>query len=90
MQILIVILNNAAVGIVTSFFLKYLNSILKTVASALELVFIAVLTWFFFGVAITWQTALSIGIVSLSIILYARNPVQNPPVIAPSKAFSQV
>lgn len=43
--VVIVILNNAAVGIVTSLFLKNLNSILKTFASALELVFIAILSW---------------------------------------------
>lgn len=43
--VVVVILNNAAVGIVTSLFLKNLNSILKTFASALELVFIAILSW---------------------------------------------
>ena len=40
-----IIANNAAIGIVTSFFLRHLNSILKTFASALELMFTAVLSW---------------------------------------------
>jgi hypothetical protein len=37
--------NNAALGIVVSLFLRKLNSILKTFASALELMFTAVLSW---------------------------------------------
>ncbi|XP_065214999.1 UDP-galactose transporter senju [Planococcus citri] len=82
LKVLLVILNNAAVGIVASFFLKYLNSILKTVASALELVFIAILTWIIFDVPIKSNAAVSIIVIILSIILYSKNPVQNP---APSE-----
>jgi hypothetical protein len=37
-----IILNNSLVGIVTSLFLKNLNSIVKAFASALELVFTAI------------------------------------------------
>ena len=43
--VLIIVLNNAAIGIATSLFLRSLNSILKTFASALELMFTAVLCW---------------------------------------------
>lgn len=77
-KVLLVILNNATVGIVTSFFLKYLNSILKTIAAALELVFITILSRIFFNIPITLETVVSISIVSFSILLYSRNPVQNP------------
>lgn len=47
---ILLILNNAALGIVVSLFLKRLNSILKTFASALELMFTAVLSWCAHGV----------------------------------------
>ncbi|XP_011315540.1 CMP-sialic acid transporter 1-like [Fopius arisanus] len=78
-KVLVIIANNAAVGIITSFFLKNLNSILKTFASALELVFTAVLCWLLFGIPIYLNTGLAIGMVSYAVILYAQNPVQNSP-----------
>lgn len=76
-KVLMIILNNAAVGIITSFFLKNLNSIVKTFASALELVFSAILCWLFFDIPIHLNTAIAIGIVSYAVILYSQNPVQN-------------
>lgn len=75
--ILAVILNNAAIGIVTSFFLAQLNSILKTFASALELMFTAVLCWMIFGIPIYLNTLLAICIVTLAIYLYSLQPVVN-------------
>jgi UDP-sugar transporter A1/2/3 len=71
------VLNNAAIGIVTSFFLAQLNSILKTFASALELLFTAVLCWILFGIPVHPNTALSIAIVSAAVWLYSKEPVQN-------------
>lgn len=76
-KVLIVMLNNALIGIVTSFFLKTLNSILKTFASALELVLTAVLSYVFFHIPIYLNTVLSIAIVMLATYLYSQNPVQN-------------
>lgn len=70
--------NNAAIGIVTSFFLRFLNSILKTFASALELVFIAILSWLIFDIPVRINTALSILVVITAVYLYAQNPVQSP------------
>lgn len=70
-------LNNAAIGIVTSFFLKTLNSILKTFASALELVLTAVLSYVFFSIPIYLNTVLAIVTVMFAIYLYSQNPVQN-------------
>ncbi|XP_018916806.1 UDP-galactose transporter senju isoform X2 [Bemisia tabaci] len=75
---LLVMVNNAAIGIVTSFFLRFLNSILKTFASALELVFIAILSWLIFDIPVRINTALSILVVITAVYLYAQNPVQSP------------
>ncbi|XP_054263155.1 UDP-galactose transporter senju-like isoform X1 [Macrosteles quadrilineatus] len=76
-KVFLVILNNAAIGIVTSFFLRSLNSILKTFASALELVFTAILTRILFGIPIYLNTVFAIMIVSLAVIMYSQNPVSN-------------
>ncbi|XP_023026531.1 UDP-galactose transporter senju [Leptinotarsa decemlineata] len=78
-KVLVVILNNAAIGIVTSFFLKTLNSILKTFASALELVLTAILSYLFFSIPIHLNTVLAIGTVMFAIYMYSQNPVQNSP-----------
>ncbi|RWS03283.1 UDP-galactose transporter-like protein [Dinothrombium tinctorium] len=77
--ILAVIVNNALCGIVTSIFLKNLNSILKTFASALELVFTAIFCWILFHIAIDMYTIVAIAIVSYATFLYSRNPVVNRP-----------
>lgn len=76
-SVICIMLNNAAIGIVVSLFLRSLNSILKTFASALELMFTAVLCWIIFGIAIDWFTVLAIVIVSSATFLYAQNPVVN-------------
>lgn len=74
---MVIVFNNAAIGIVTSLFLRSLNSILKTFASALELMFTAVLCWVIFGISIDVFTVVAIGIVSAATFLYANNPVVN-------------
>lgn len=76
-SVLIIAVNNALIGIVTSFFLKYMNSILKTFASAIELVFTAVLCRIIFAIPIHLNTVLSIGIVSIAVFIYSQNPVNN-------------
>lgn len=82
-------INNAAIGIVTSFFLRFLNSILKTFASALELVFIAILSWLFFDIPIRINTALSILVVVIAVYLYYENPVQSPIPTLPKSESSE-
>lgn len=77
-KVMLIMLNNAMIGIVTSLFLKSLNSILKAFASALELMFTGILSWIFFGIPLDILTVFSIGIVSLATWLYSQNPVQNP------------
>ena len=58
---LILIVNNTVLGIVTSLFLKKLNSILKAFASALELVITAVLSVPILGIPLTTTTVLALG-----------------------------
>lgn len=76
-EVLVIMINNAAIGIITSFFLKYMNSILKTFASALELMFTALLSYLLFSIPIYLNTALAIFVVSYAIYLYSLNPVVN-------------
>lgn len=76
-KVIIIMINNAAIGIITSFFLKYLNSILKTFASALELLFTAILCYLLFQIPVYLNTILSIAVVSFSIYLYSLCPVVN-------------
>jgi len=83
--VLLVILNNAAIGIVTSFFLAKLNSILKTFASALELMFTAILCFLIFGIPIHFNTIAAIFVVTLAIYIYSFEPVVNTKAISPTK-----
>lgn len=75
--VLLIAVNSCCIGIVTSFFLKYMNSILKTFASALELLFTAVLCWVLFSIPIYLNTMLAIAIVSISVYIYTLSPVVN-------------
>lgn len=78
-KVLAIIFNNAAIGITTALFLRQLNSILKTFASALEIMFTAILCWVIFGIPVDIFTFIAIAIVSYAVILYAQNPVDNTP-----------
>ncbi|KAJ3657392.1 hypothetical protein Zmor_009199 [Zophobas morio] len=89
-KVLLVMFNNAAIGIVTSFFLKTLNSILKTFASALELILTAVLSYLFFSIPIYLNTVLAIGTVMFAVYLYSQNPVSNPSKVRQSEQVALV
>lgn len=78
-KVIILMINNAGIGIITSLFLKHLNSILKTFASALELMFTAILSLIIFGIPIDIYTAVAILIVSGASFIYSQNPVVNKP-----------
>jgi len=75
--VLALILNNSVLGIITSLFLKKLNSILKAFASALELVFTALLSVPILGIPLTLHTVLALCLISLAVVMYAQNPVQS-------------
>jgi len=83
-KVLLIMFNNAAIGIVTSLFLKSLNSILKTFASALELLFTGILSWIIFNIPLDMSTIIAIFIVSIAIWLYSKNPVNNIQPVASS------
>lgn len=88
LDVMLIMMNNAAIGIVTSFFLKYMNSILKSFASALELIFTALLCRVLFAIPIHANTVLSIGVVSAAIYLYSQNPVRSTPPIDEAKKLT--
>jgi len=73
------IINNSIGGIVTSMFLKHLNSIAKVFANSFEMAFTAVLSWIFFDIPINAPTFLAIVIVSVAMYIYTANPVVNLP-----------
>ena len=74
--VIFIILNNSLVGIVTSLFLKNLNSILKAFASALELIFTAILSFLLLGIPLHWNTVLAVIVVSYAVVMYAQNPLK--------------
>jgi UDP-sugar transporter A1/2/3 len=76
-KVIIIILNNASIGIVTSLFLKSLNSIMKSFAGAIELMLTGILSWIIFSIPLDLNTIIAILFVSFSTWLYSRNPVQN-------------
>jgi hypothetical protein len=68
--VLIIVLNGALVGIVTSLILKFINVIVKAFASACEVLLTAVLASFFLGEALTGQDVIACGVVMWSIYVY--------------------
>lgn len=78
--VLIIIVNNAILGIVTSLFLKNLNSVIKSFAAALELVLTAVLSVPILGIPIHFYTVTALVVICSAVVLYANNPVKQTPV----------
>lgn len=76
--VILIIVNNAGAGITTSLFLKNLNSILKSFASAIEISFTAILSYLLLDIPIHFNTAIAVIIISYAIVVYAKNPVKNP------------
>lgn len=70
--VLSIIVIMSSVGLVTGFFLKHLDSVRKTIASALEVVITMVVSFFVFGVNIDATSLLSAAIVSSGVLLYSR------------------
>lgn len=78
-KVLAIVFNYLCFGIVTSIFLKMLNSIVKSFAIAIEMVLMPVLGHFLFGVPVSVSTVLSIVLVIIAVQIYSRNPVSNQP-----------
>lgn len=77
-KVIAILLNSTVHGIVTSLFLKNLNSIVKSFAIAIEMVLLPVVTNLLFGITVSFPTLLAIVLVILAIQIYSRNPVINP------------
>jgi len=75
--VLIIILNNAILGIITSLFLKNLNSVIKSFAAALELVLTAILSVPILGIPIHFYTVAALVIICSAVVLYAQNPLKS-------------
>ena len=62
----------STVGLVTGFFLKHLDSVLKAVASALEVILTMLASNFFFGIPLDAQGLVATCLVGGGVALYAR------------------
>ena len=58
-------------------YFQNLNSIMKAFASAIELVFTAILSFFLLGIPIYYNTVIAVAIVSYAVVLYAQNPLKS-------------
>lgn len=72
---MLIVINSAVYGVITSLLLHTLNSIMKVFATAIELVLIAILSWILLGYPITLPTVISVVIVSCSVVIYAKHPI---------------
>lgn len=67
-----IVVNAACLGVLTGFFLKHLSSVLKSIASAIELWTTAILSAIIFGYSIDASTVAGIAIVSIGIYIYSK------------------
>eukprot|EP01064_Diplonema_japonicum_P038972 TRINITY_DN9645_c0_g1_i3.p1 TRINITY_DN9645_c0_g1~~TRINITY_DN9645_c0_g1_i3.p1 ORF type:complete len:339 (+),score=68.30 TRINITY_DN9645_c0_g1_i3:47-1063(+) len=65
----------SCIGIATSLFLKHLDSVKKSIASALELFGDAALSWYFFAIPVTLPTLGSVFLCASGIVLYSQEPL---------------
>lgn len=75
-KVIMIISNNGAAGIVTSIFLKSMNSIMKTFASSVEIIFTAIFSLILLGDPISLMTVFSIFLILVSMWMYAKNPIK--------------
>jgi drug/metabolite transporter (DMT)-like permease len=74
--VLLIIINGAIIGIVTSLILKFINVIVKAFASACEVLLTAVLAALFLGESLTMQDVVACCIVMGSIYVYYTVPTE--------------
>ncbi|KNC84646.1 hypothetical protein SARC_03137 [Sphaeroforma arctica JP610] len=73
--VVLVCCNNAMIGIITSLFLKKLNSVVKVYASAIELIATAILSWMLFGYPIDGPTFIALILIVGASAIYSMNPI---------------
>jgi len=64
----------SSVGMVTGFFLKHLDSVLKAIAAACEVVFTTIASRVLFGTPLDAQACVATALVGWGVALYARPP----------------
>jgi len=72
--LLVIVINGAVIGIVTSLLLKFLNVIVKAFASACEVMLTAVAAWALLGTDLTLKDLLACSVVMYSIYMYYTVP----------------
>lgn len=77
-SVLVVMCIMTVAGMITGFFLKHLDSVLKSVAGACEVVVVMVLSAVLFGTSLTCTDILSALMVGVGVVLYSR-PVEVAP-----------
>lgn len=75
-SVLAVCVNNAMIGIITSLFLKRLNSVVKVYASAVELLATAYLSWLVFGIPVDRYTFVALFLIAAASIMYSMYPIK--------------
>ncbi|EER08904.1 CMP-sialic acid transporter, putative [Perkinsus marinus ATCC 50983] len=78
-NILAIIFNAAITGVMTGFFLKHLNSILKSIAAAIQVWTVAITSFIVFGYPIDLGVFLSLVLVTAGVWIYSRYPESPPP-----------
>lgn len=77
-RVLAIICIMSSVGLITGFFLKHLDSVLKSIAAAVEVVFTMLLSYFFFGTPLEAMGIIAACIVGGGVALYSVHP--RPPI----------
>ena len=72
---IIVLFNSSFLGIMTSLYLKRLNSVYRIFCSAFQIIFTAFLSYLLLGISINFITINSIIIVITALVIYAKNPL---------------
>ncbi|KAJ9471203.1 CMP-sialic acid transporter 2 [Diplonema papillatum] len=67
-----IVLILAAIGVVTSIFIKHLDSVRKTIASAIEIFVDAILSFLLFGIRIGPETVLATTLAAVGVLLFSR------------------
>jgi len=72
---MLIICNGAFIGLATAFFLKQFSSALKSIACAIEIVVIAIVSFYLFGTELGPSTVLAVVTVAAGIYIYSTNPL---------------
>ncbi|KAF4663415.1 ER degradation-enhancing alpha-mannosidase-like protein 3 [Perkinsus olseni] len=82
-NVLAIIFNAAITGVMTGFFLKHLNSILKSIAAAIQVWTVAITSSIVFGYPIDLGVFLSLVLVTAGVWVYSRYPETPAPAAKP-------